>query len=181
MAPWCPLCRQELVVSARRAYMPRFHIGTPPPSEPDGSEGMVSATSAISELLWWPVSTSMTAYNVARQLTDGRLRLIVDPGAWTNRLGSNLARRMAEKAIAHGKHTQQTRMTEPLHIRGVGDGSQRCEWEVVCPIAVPTVDGPASYGLMTSPVVEGSGSELPGLLGLRTIEEHKGILDTGRR
>ena len=173
--PRCPICRSDLVIAERRAYMPQFNVGTPHGSEHEFG----SAHSQASHFPWWPEFAG--SYHVATQLPDGRLSLIVDPGAWTNLLGSNLARRISVKAIAAGYKPAQERMSEPLSVRGVGKGSQHCPWKIISPIATPTVDGPSVLSRVTSPVVEGDGADLPGLLGLRTIESHRGILDTSRR
>ena len=40
-------------------------------------------------------------------------------------------------------------------------------------------DGTTQHHLLTSPIVEGTGAELPGLLGLRSLEATRAILDTG--
>ena len=41
-------------------------------------------------------------YHASTQLPDGKLSMIVDPGAWTNFMGVNLARKLAERAVKHG-------------------------------------------------------------------------------
>ena len=96
-------------------------------------------------------------------------------------MGMKLARALSSKAISHGRHPTQERMTTPMNVKGVGNGSQQCSWKVTCPIATPTTTGRSTEGMITSPIVEGAGGDLPGLLGLRTIEQHRGIIDTGRR
>ena len=45
------------------------------------------------------------------------------------------------------------------------------------PIAIPTVDGPSVLQRLRTPIVGGSGASLPGLLGLKTLEEGRAILD----
>ena len=50
------------------------------------------------------------------------------------------------------------------------------------PVALPSVDGTsASLHDLVTPIVEGTGEELPGLLGLRTLEQNRAILDVGSR
>ena len=72
-------------------------------------------------------------------------------------------------------------MATPLNIQGVGNGSQQCEWEVTCPIAVTHAEGGTHVHEITAPIVRGTGAELPGLLGLRSLEQKRAILDCGRQ
>jgi len=120
-------------------------------------------------------------YHAATKLPDGRLSFIVDPGAWTNLIGGNLARALTRRVLASGYKPQQHKMNNPLMIQGVGNGHQECSWELDTPIAVGYADGTAHQHRFSSPIVEGNGAELPGLLGLRSIEGNRGIMDTGNK
>ena len=135
---------------------------------------------------FWPVGSvdgvaEGLSYHAATQLASGRLSFIVDPGAWTNLVGKSLARRLCAAALAAGHKPTQSPMSKPLEVAGVGNGSQRCNFKMSCPIAVPNADGSASLHTMTVPIVEGTGEDLPGLLGLRTLEQQSAILDVGGR
>jgi hypothetical protein len=68
-----------------------------------------------------------------------------------------------------------------LSARGVGAGSQECNCDAICPVAVARADDAARLHQITAPIVEGSGDDLPGLLGLRALEHERGILDCGDR
>ena len=114
------------------------------------------------------------------QLPDGRLSIIVDPGAWTNLMGANLARKLAKRALATGHKPRQVPM-ERLNVQGVGNGSQQCNFKLQCPIATPHTDGASHLHQISTPIVEGTGADLPGLLGLRSLETDRAILDTGKR
>ena len=107
--------------------------------------------------------------------------MIVDPGARTNLLGSDLARRLANRALETGHMLEQGKLKNPLTIQGVGNGYQECNWEMNCPIVVPQRGGSAKLHHLRSPIVEGTGSHLPGLLGLDTLEAQGAILDMGRK
>ena len=155
--------------------MPTFVTHTPQ----DGSEYGSARSVASLNFPWWPVETGV--YHAATQLPDGRLSLIVDPGAWTNLMGSTLARKLATKATANGHKPTQAKLDDPLKIRGVGNGSQACIWKMVCPIATPLLEGASVVNNFITPIVEGSGSELPGLFGLRSMETHRALLDTHNR
>ena len=121
---------------------------------------------------------------------NGRLCMIVDIGAFINVFGSDLARQVALAGMRHGHQSSQTKLDRTLSIHGVGQGSQSCNWSVNMPAAVriktpPTAsstggDEPeiAKLVRVESPVSEGTGSGLPGLLGLRTIERNNGVIET---
>jgi len=139
-------------------------------------------------LPWWPVSPGegqaamdVLVCHAATKLPDGRLSFIVDPGAWTNLIGGNLARALTRRVLASGYKPEQHKMNNPLCIQGVGHGHQECSWELDTPIAVGYADGTAHQHRFSSPIVDGSGAELPGLLGLRSIEGNRGIMDTGNK
>jgi hypothetical protein len=181
--PLCPQCRRPLEIRIIQelegeavAQGPEVHsIATPP------SSGYASAASAFP---WWPAESTtsalQTAYHTATQLSNGQLSFIVDPGAWTNLVGAKLARALTERAIANGHRPKQEKMNT-LSIQGVGNGSQACNWKLVSPIAVPHSDGHAHLHSIEAPIVEGTGEDLPGLYGLKSMEQRRAILDTGNK
>jgi len=200
MPSTCPYCREPVNVTATDVYQPpqpeadvqpmdvqqpdppaaepaMFRINTP--SDP-GSEQ--------SSYPWWPTSGGSCILPEAEmallantRLPDGRLGFIVDPGAWTSLVGKTMARLIAAKAMAYNHKPQQSYMQPPLEVAGVGNGTQTCNYRMTVPVAVPHVDGTASLHSLTAPIVEGTGEDLPGLLGLRTLEGLQAILDTGNR
>jgi hypothetical protein len=91
-----------------------------------------------------------------------------------------LARKFVERAFKNGHKPQQLPM-EQLNVQEVGNGSQSCNFKLACPIAVPHTDDTTHLHKISTPIVEGTGSDLPGLLGLRSLEADKAILDTGKR
>ena len=103
----------------------------------------------------------------------------MDVGAWTNLVGKLLCRKIAQEARGAGFEAKQWKMQQPLSIQGVGDGIQKCAWEARLPIAVPTGTGETELHYFEAPTVEGSGENLPGLLGLRSIRGKNGVLETG--
>ena len=95
--------------------------------------------------------------------------------------GASLARKLTKRAMECGHRPQQNTMSHPLTVQGVGNGAQSCSYDVTVPIAVPQKDGTTKKHLLNAPIVEGAGSELPGLLGLKSLETSRAVLDTGRR
>ena len=182
----CPQCRTPLVVVTQITHhieqsssSQQYDISTPRdlPTERLSEPGYLTPQSSASAFPWWPLTQ---AYHGMTQLPDGRLSIIVDPGAWTNLIGAKLARQLVQRALKHGHKPQQVPM-ERLNVQGVGNGSQACNFKLQCPIAVPHDDGNAHLHKISAPIVEGTGSDLPGLLGLRSLETDRAILDTGNR
>ena len=96
-------------------------------------------------------------------------------------MGENLARQLSRRAVDAGHRPQQVTSTRPLRIQGVGNGTQTCTHEIQSPIAVVDSSGQATVHSWTAPIVRGSGADLPGLLGLRSLESMRAILDTGHQ
>lgn len=96
--------------------------------------------------------------------------IIVDPGAYTNLIGEDTARIFAAMAVKNGHEPKQWRM-KTMFIQGVGNGQQRCEWKVSLPIACMFSSESQEPQLcyFEAPVVGGTGSRLPALLGLKSM------------
>jgi hypothetical protein len=135
---------------------------------------------------WWPVEANTSdpphvaagVYHAGTSI-PGKVGLIVDTGAWGNLAGSDWVRSLASCAVEAGFRPQEQRMPKPLVVSGVGKHSQECHWETVLPIALPRADGQHSVNTYTSPVVPNS--QVPGLLGLRTMINKRAIVDTVNR
>ena len=136
---------------------------------------------------WWPATLDTGAasadltYHTRTQLTNGQLSVIVDPGAWTNLMGENLARQLSRRAVETGHRPQQVTMERPLSIQGVGSGTQQCTHEIRTPIAITDATGQTTVHSWTAPIVRESGAGLPGLLGLRSLESMRAVLDMGHQ
>ena len=66
-------------------------------------------------------------------------------------------------------------MAKPMSVQGVGNGSQQCTWETHIPAAVRLDDGTFAKMEYRSPFVPQS--DLPALLGLRTLMNHGAVID----
>ena len=197
-----PLCRRA--IRSVNAEVQGQAISTPPPEPaaelevPDTPDSFASIQSYAVEgqpsepIDQFPVWVSIkgretlldaefVALETATSLRSGALSMIVDPGARTNLLGSEIARRLVKRALETGHRPEQGKLKNPLTIQGVGNGCQECKWEINCPIAVPLRGGSAKLHNLRSPIVDGTGSHLPGLLGLETLEAQGAILDMGRK
>ena len=66
--------------------------------EPTGPTEIPIPAEPELSLPYWRCPTEEHVYHSTTQLPDGRLSFIVDPGAWTNLMGKNLAHALASRA-----------------------------------------------------------------------------------
>ena len=117
------------------------------------------------------------SYLVKTELPDGRMSIIVDPGAWTNLAGGNWIRNMTDRALKNGITPAQTKLQKPFEVQGVGQGTQQAIWNVHMPIAVKNQDGEHVKNTFEVPALEGQdGASVPALLGMRSMRRKKAVL-----
>jgi len=182
----CPNCLTQGRVIARWRYSTPTKFDNIPNSQhaltdaaPVNSNRQPTRHTPVSQFMapWWPSEPSNTP-SPATQLANGRLSLIVDPAAWTNLMGAKLAKQLAQLAVDSGYQPRQWKMTEPLEVAGVGNGTHTAEWCLSIPIALEGEDGStATAHALETPVVEGAGDDIPGLLGLRSMRARRGVLE----
>ena len=120
-------------------------------------------------------SQASTIYLTKTELSDGRQALLIDPGSWGNLAGDKWVKRTAQIAMQQNKQPKQEKRAETLRVQGVGHGSQECSHDVALPIALKNTTGARTDGTFTTPTV--NGSDLPALLGLKTLVDRRAILD----
>ena len=114
-------------------------------------------------------------YHSETRLPDGRPSLLVDPGSVANLCGDKWAQECAKMALQYGLKPSQNKRTRPLSVMGVGNGNQTCTHDCTLPIAMSRENDTTVIGNFTTPVV--ANSELPGLLGLKTMRNNRAVLD----
>eukprot|EP00439_Symbiodinium_sp_Y106_P057262 s2270_g8.t1 len=132
---------------------------------------------------WWPIADHNTqpsegqpVYHTSVRLTNGRTGLLVDPGSYGNLVGEEwLVSACSRMQCVPKMRSRQL----ALQVGGVGRGSQQCKTECCLPIALQRQDGSVASGTYSAPVVSQSGC--PALLGLRTLQENRAILDCDKR
>ncbi len=184
----CPNCRGSARIVARFRFIhpdavPVAHdVSTPAASVRGTSQDSFQSVATI--LPWFPAPMDRPPagyFHASTSLPGGRHAILVDPGAWTNVGGSDKARDLAKVAVVAGYKPRQQRMQGPLAIQGVGNGTQQCKWEASLPIACPVGDGQEAQAFnFETPLVEGTGSGLPLILGLRSMAEKQGVLEMGK-
>jgi len=114
-------------------------------------------------------------YHVDTRLRDGRPSLLIDPGSVGNLGGDQWAREASKVAIDHHRRPEQVPRARALDVTGVGHGSQSCTHNCRIPIMMRQLNGQFTSGTFETPVVPGS--ELPALLGLKSLTQARCILD----
>ena len=181
----CPNCRGPATMIARfryiafvSAHVPTVHpLATPHQSRAPSADSFQSVATAFP---WQPATGEQPEgyFHATTQLPGARLGILVDPGAWTNIGGKSHVRRLAQEASNAGHEVHQRKMAKPLAVQGVGNGVQTCRWEVELPIAVPDNNGAgATLHRFETPVAEGTGEDLPRILGLRSMRAKNGVLE----
>ena len=82
---------------------------------------------------------------------------------------------MCQNSIQHGLTPSQNKRARPLSVMGVGNGNQTCTHDCTLPIAMFRENDTTATGSFTTSVV--AGSELPGLLGHKTVRNNRAVVD----
>ena len=134
---------------------------------------------------WWemiedegtgPGTGTSISYHALRTVTrDGRIGLLVDPGAHDNLAGESTIRRLEAQL---GTRARVKKLDHALNVSGVGKESQQADHALSIEFSVPSGDTSLSC-VYTAPVIEGS--SLPPLLGLKSLQAKRAIIDTHGR
>ena len=81
---------------------------------------------------------------------------------------------LKQRSVERHLHRQR-----PLRVAGVGHGSQVAEYDCVLPIVLRKTNGQILPGSFTTPTIPNS--DLPGLLGLDSLEKLGAVVDFGNR
>ena len=161
-------------------------------SVPDMDESFITMGTSLEDVAYWhqtpsgslldresdasaSSSSSAPVYHTETRLADGRLGLVVDPGSVCNLSGGNWALEVAKAGLANGRKPDQKARDRPLQVSGVGHGSQQATHNVILPICLAQEDGSVTSGTFVTPSV--TGSDLPGLLGLTSLQRRRAVLD----
>ena len=113
-----------------------------------------------------------SAFHAMVQLRGTEEGLMVDTGALDNLMSSGFYNRVKAVATVFGLSSTMSIMKRALGVEGVGKHAQTCTKQGTLPVGLE--DG--SQGEFIAPIIDGS--EIPGILGLRRMEQQKAIIDT---
>jgi len=150
------------------------------------SSAAASDAESASSFPWWETANrdegrdGVPSYHTMRTRTpDGRIGLLVDPGAHDNLAGENTLRNLELQLGVRGRARE---LSAPLHVSGVGRLAQTAETAVTVDFDLPTPEIGIEQGTsssFTTPILPGS--DLPLLLGLKSLQSKRAILDTHGR
>ena len=129
---------------------------------------------------WWPVPEASKAdktgsFHVNTHRTEsGQLGLLVDPGSYGNLVGEQWIQDATRVAGENGYQTSKSTRA-PFEVGGVGKGTQRCTQEITVPAALRNADGCMTKASFSAPMIPSS--PCPALLGLKSLTEHRAVLD----
>ena len=167
----------------------------PPPSQPGPSAEELERQRTVLQLnsllmAWWETddvsraevewaspqagASDSNVYHLRTRLSDNRPGLLVDPGAHDNLVGDRTASRMEEIV---GVEAKSLRMNKPLSVEGVGKNAQSAAAAKRMAVRLSNDEGAVVPGSFTAPVI--SDSDLPPLLGLKSLKSFRCILDIG--
>ena len=189
----CPNCRGASTVIATWRYIaPTVVEQTNPvatPAQSPRSQGSTAFHTPQAEVVehverpsfpWWPVPEASKAdkagsFHVNTHRTEsGQLGLLVDPGSYGNLVGEHWIQDVTRVAGENGYQTS-TAKRAPLEVGGVGKGTQRCTQEITVPAALRSADGSMTKASFSAPMIPSS--SCPALLGLKSLIEHRAVLD----
>ena len=199
----CPNCRTQATCMSSW-YYPRLPVSaspeegpasgrveTPAPANTPNTRESTSeflSPEAESSYPWWPVPAvvpdssssnraqgASQAYHTSVCLANGRTGLLIDPGSYGNLVGEEW---LVNASVRMQREPGYAERQQPLSVGGVGRGSQVCSRDCQLPIAITRTDGSVALGTYNAPVVSSSGC--PALLGLRSLQENRALLDLER-
>ena len=202
MAVRCPICRRDVADGDDQPnYVIQAILGETAPQAVDSNSGIAASIQQTAssraeersrqrrdqtELLttmfrgghfpWWLTEEPITALIARTALADGRHGPILDIGAYGSLSGDKWVREQARRAVQAGHKPVQRKLDKSMSVSGVGKGAQSVEWEVTLPIAVTDDRGDTRLDDFKTPVIPDS--DVPGLLGLQSVQRLRGVIDT---
>ena len=183
--PRCPNCRGSGRIIATCPYVAIQMIHTPSSgyrSAEDTPVGDPDDHQVHYVMPWWEVPVDIVhppqAHRVSKvhvKLANGKLGIVVDPGSVQNLTGDAWLREVALQFKQNeGQPVSQTKRQSPMHVGGVGNGTQVCQWNCTVPSSIRQQDGTYMQSVYSSPVIENSGCPAP--WGSRSLEENGAII-----
>ena len=149
-----------------------------------GAEPTIETKFQDTSHLWLPWWVDNSSDDQRRYINDKhspvclpgkREGVMIDTGAHDNLSGRDWVNRQTETTHAAGRdgRTTSKALQTPMMISGIGDGSQQAREELTVPVCMGS-----QPGHFRTPVVDGSGSGIPGIWGLKSMTKQDAIIDT---
>ena len=135
-----------------------------------GHAVLAALQDGTSHFPWWECEGAAGAYHLRTRLPGNEVGLLVDPGAHDNLVGANTMARMVEIAQQKGFGSLVRPLATTMQVEGVGKGAQATDTATQVQIGIE-----GKLGTYTAPTIPDS--DLPPLLGLKTLRTYRAILD----
>jgi hypothetical protein len=145
-----------------------LHPQTDEPTVPTANNRLLTFFTCMLSYTWWNQTLSYHALvRLANKTKEG---LLIDCGAVGNIAGSSWLSRTSAlaKAAGQGTHVEQV---PPVNVEGVGTGASVIQEFARVPVSLSN----GMQGVFATAIVKDS--ELPALLGLTSLENHRAIID----
>ena len=173
----CPVCRSAGRVIAQWTIT-RDELQHQQPSQSSGSgdPGFVHINHTAVAMRMSPPETS--SFLSSTSLPDGQPAILVDPGAFENLACRKWVQEMQTLAAAAGYHATAEPLGTPQQFSGVGAGNISASWKVDMPVATKAPYGSSNIvGCFQAPIIDDRNSEIPALLGLKSMRAKEGVLE----
>ena len=126
-------------------------------------------------MTWWETGSGLTYHSLRTQLHDGRIGLLIDPGAHDNLAGETTLRLLSQQ-LTGATQFEEKSLSRPLNVSGVGRSAQESTKAGKLHFQVRSHADQDIVSSYTAPFI--AHSNLPALLGLKSLREKKCVLDT---
>ena len=110
------------------------------------------------------------------KLPNGRLSMLVELVLRTNIMEGSTEKEFALEAEPPGQQTTYEQRKHRLNVNGVDTGSALCDEEANMPIAIKFEDEAAVVDMYSANVATGSGSDLPAMFGLQSMQNKGAVI-----
>ena len=121
-------------------------------------------------------SSSSTSTFTAKTMLQGHNSMLVDLGSKINIVGRDTAPAFVNEAKKHNLPSRIRKRVKPLYVNGVGAGSAPCRTELEVPVGVKYENTAAAIHPYQANIAEGSGKNLPAILGKDTMVANDAVL-----
>jgi hypothetical protein len=110
------------------------------------------------------------------KLPGGKLSILVDLGSRINVIGSDTEKQFAAVVKANNHSTTYEARKTRLTINGVGSGGAVCKDQAMIPVAMKFEDRKPTLDVFKANIAEGSGANLPAILGSESMQSKNSVL-----
>ena len=177
--PWWPVSAthdndEDSVDDGQDLNLPWWPVPSTPVATPTTTPATTPREGNATQQQPSTTSNEVQTYHSRAVLDNGHEAVLIDTGAWDNLTGDAWVRRIVALLASKGLRPKYEMLKNIMKVKGVGKHHQEVQEAVVMPGGLEG-GHPTTY---TTPVVPES--DIPALLGLRSLETLRGTIDTRR-